>query len=847
MSDNSENKTKKTLSLTKKLPDGAVAGTSESTSHGHSSKVNVEVKKSRVLHREAKPKIEEARPIEKAAQQEKPKPSSEPAGPKKPDGLTDKEWLFRLEAVKARSVRIKEQEIEQIASDELAAIENKASEGEAKLEQQNQKEENIVPEEESIESIIIDSLPAKAVDHEHKTAPKHEFKKNINEDQEEAELIKSKTSPKGAYVALKTEKTVDRRGSRLTVEQAIIATETDEDITERRKRSEAAIRRAREKERQKQLSSLPKERTKIVREVIIPETITVGELANRMTEKSTDVIKTLMKMGMMVTINQTIDADTAELVAEEFGHKVNRVADSDIEFGIEGPEDSEATMMPRAPVVTIMGHVDHGKTSLLDALRETDVVKGEAGGITQHIGAYQVEISTGQKITFIDTPGHAAFTEMRSRGAKITDIVILVVAADDGIKEQTVEAIHHVKAAGVPMIVAINKIDKPGANVDKVIQELLQHEIVVESLGGDTLTVEVSAKQRLNLDKLEEAILLQAEVLDLKANPNRSAVGTVVEAKIEQGKGSVATVLIEKGTIKIGDVFVAGKETGRVKALINSRGQRITEGFPSEPVEIIGCSGTPSAGDKLIVVQNDAVAKEIADYRDRKEKSLKVAKHKPTSLEDIFAASKDSDKKELSVIVRADVQGSVEAIIGSLEKLEHEEVKVTILHSGVGGITESDVILANASKGIIIGFNVRANTQARELAKRDDVPIKYYSIIYNVIDDIKAAVSGMLSPIEHERYLGKAQIRQVFNVTKTGKIAGCMVTEGVVKRGANVRLIRDDVVIHEGFLKTLRRFKDEVKEAKEGYECGMAFENYSDIKENDIIECFEIERVSRSI
>ncbi|HTZ79466.1 MAG TPA: translation initiation factor IF-2 [Stellaceae bacterium] len=631
-----------------------------------------------------------------------------------------------------------------------------------------------------------------------------------------------------------------RRGGKLTVTRVL---NQDED---ERVRSLASVKRAREREKQR-LMQMAQEPTKILREVVIPETITVQELSNRMAERGADVIKALMRMGVMATINQVIDADTAELVVTEFGHKLKRVSEADIELGLKGEEDVEATLEPRPPVVTIMGHVDHGKTSLLDALRHTDVAAGEAGGITQHIGAYQVTLAGGQKITFIDTPGHQAFTQMRARGATVTDIVVLVVAADDGIKEQTVEAIRHAKAAEAPIIVAINKMDKHDANPDKVRQELLQHEMVVEKLGGDVLDVEVSALKKTNLDKLEEAILLQAEILDLKANPFRPADGVVIEAKLERGRGAVATVLIKRGTLKVGDIFVTGSEWGRVRALIDDRGQQIDEAGPATPVEVLGLNGVPLAGDDFTVAENESQARDIADFRQRRRRDQQAAAGGRGTLEQMFSQIAAGVAKELAVVVKSDVQGSLEAIVGSLEKLGGDEVKVRVLHSAVGGINESDVILAKASSAAIIGFNVRANPQARDLARRDGVEIRYYSIIYDVIDDMKKAMSGLLSPSLRERFLGNAAIREVFNISKVGKVAGCMVTEGLVRRGAKVRLLRDNVVIHEGSLKTLKRFKDEVREVKEGYECGMAFENYDNIQVGDVIECFEVEEVARAI
>ena len=637
----------------------------------------------------------------------------------------------------------------------------------------------------------------------------------------------------------------NRRGGRITVTQAL-----NEDYERERGPSLAAQKRAREKARlAAMLANEPAK--KVIREVILPEAITVGELSNRMAEPGGEVIKALMKMGVMATINETIDADTAELIISEFGHKVKRVTEGDIEIGVEGVHDDEKELQSRPPVVTIMGHVDHGKTSLLDALRSTDVVSGEAGGITQHIGAYQVTLKSGQKITFLDTPGHAAFTEMRARGANVTDIVVIVVAADDSIMPQTIEAISHAKAAKVPVIIAINKIDLPAANPAKVKQQLLQHEIVVEEMGGDVLCIEVSAKQKLNLDKLEEAILLQSEILELKANPNREAQGVIIESKLEKGRGSVITVLIQKGTLKIGDVFVAGAEFGKVRAIINDHGKNITSAIPGQPVEVLGLSGTPDAGDMVSVVKDESKAREIADYRVRKRREAQAmqAVKGRTTIEQLVAQRGEGQKTSLPVIIKADVHGSIEAIAGSLSKMvdENEGIAVQVLHTGVGGITESDVTLARASGGIIIGFNVRANAQARALAQRDGVDIRYYNIIYNVIDDAKAIMTGMLSPTEREEYLGQAAIRQVFNITKVGKVAGCMVTTGTVKRGAKVRLLRDDVVIHEGKLKTLQRFKDEVKEVKEGTECGMAFENYDDIKEGDIIECYEVIKEARTL
>jgi translation initiation factor IF-2 len=635
----------------------------------------------------------------------------------------------------------------------------------------------------------------------------------------------------------------NRTPGKLTVTQAINSGDGDAF----RGRSLAAMRRHAQKGRRDQHQQ--DDSQKIARDVIIPEAITVQELAQRMAERGSDVIKALMRMGVMATITQSVDADTAELLVTEFGHRARRVSESDVLIGMTGEEDAVETLISRPPVVTVMGHVDHGKTSLLDAIRKADVVSGEAGGITQHIGAYQVQLGTGQKITFIDTPGHAAFTEMRARGANVTDVVVLVVAANDGVMPQTVEAIAHAKAAGVPIIVAINKIDLPDANPQRVKTELLSHELVVEDMGGDVLTVEVSATKRTGLEKLEEAILLQAEVLDLKSNPDRSAVGTVVEAKLDRGRGSVATVLVEKGTLRVGDIFVAGAEWGRVRALVNDRGQNVTEAGPAMPVEVVGLNGTPNAGDDLVVTEDEARAREIAEYRARKKREASSAIAARGSVEQMFSQIQAGEKKEMAVVIKGDVHGSVEAITGALTKLaaDSTEVALRVLHSGVGAINESDVTLARASGGVLIGFNVRANAQARDLAKRDAVEIRYYSVIYDIIDDVRGVLSGLLAPQLRETFLGNAQIREVFNITRVGKVAGCMVTEGLVKRGAKVRLLRDNVVIHEGSLKTLKRFKDEVREVREGFECGMAFENYDDVKAGDVIEAFEVESVARTL
>ncbi|HRO50461.1 MAG TPA: translation initiation factor IF-2 [Hyphomicrobium sp.] len=630
-----------------------------------------------------------------------------------------------------------------------------------------------------------------------------------------------------------------RERGKLTINNAL-----DE---QQRERSLASLKRKREREKLKAMG-IQQPRDKIVREVTIPEAITIQELSNRMTERGVDVIRFLMKEGAMHKITDVIDADTAELIVSEFGHTPKRVSEADVETGFIGEKDAEDAQKPRAPVVTIMGHVDHGKTSLLDAIRKTNVVSGEAGGITQHIGAYQVTTPSGGKVTFIDTPGHAAFTAMRARGAKVTDIVVLVVAADDGVMPQTAEAINHAKAANVPIIVAINKIDKPAADPKRVQTDLLSHEIVVESMGGETLEVPVSALKGTNLDKLLETIHLQAEVLDLKANPDRSAEGIVIEAKLERGRGPVGTVLVQRGTLRVGDIVVAGTAWGRVRALIDDQGKNVDAAGPSFPVEVLGFDSAPEAGDQIAVVENEARAREITDYRIRKRRETLGSAGTPRTLEQMMQTLKDSaGKKDFTLLIKGDVQGSVEAIQGALKKLGTDEVEARVVHSGVGGITESDVALAGASKAVVVGFNVRANAQAKQVADSQGIEIRYYSIIYDLVDDVKAAMSGLLAPTVRENFLGYATIKQVFNISKQGKVAGCLVTEGRVERGAKVRLLRDKVVIHEGTLSILKRFKDDVKEVPVGQECGMAFANYQDIREGDEIECFQVETIKRSL
>jgi translation initiation factor IF-2 len=801
----------KTLTLKKGSEGGHVR---QSFTHGRSKTVTVEVKKKRIVLPGQK------KPEGRLSAEGKTLGST---------GLTPQQVEERLKALHGA---MKTQAVEAERTRQEVLEEKGLLKEEGQEEATPQAEEGTISETPLSPSLSeVNVIPPIESPHRKKTV----FSSYADEEDEQARRGKGEGKAK-APVIKRTEPR--RRSGKLTLVQALRGDE------EKPGRSLAAMRRLREK---RKMAGLEKPQQKVIREVIIPEVITVQELASRLAERSSDVIKVLMNMGVMATITQSIDADTAELIATEFGHQVKRVSESDIEIGLHVKDEDLSQMKPRPPVVTIMGHVDHGKTSLLDALRKTDVVAGEAGGITQHIGAYQVVLDSGDKITFIDTPGHAAFTEMRARGANVTDIVVLVVAADDGVKDQTIEAIRHAKAANVPIIIAINKIDKPEADPERVRNMLMQHEIFLEKVGGDILDVEVSAKKGINLDKLEETILLQAEILDLKAAPNRPAEGVVVESKLERGRGVVATILVQKGTLKVGDLFVAGAEYGRVRALLDDRGNSIEEAGPSVPVEILGFNGAPMAGDDFVVVESENRAREVSEFRQRRARETKTALSARGTMEQMFTKIAEGEVRELPIIIKSDVQGSMEAISGSLTKLSTDEVKVNILHSAVGEITESDVTLAKASNAIIVGFNVRANPQAREAARRDGIEIRYYSIIYDVVDDMKAALGGLLAPTLREKYLGAATIRNVFSISKVGKIAGCMVTEGIVKRGAKVRLLRDNIVIHEGTLKTLKRFKDEVKEVREGYECGMAFENYNDIKEGDTIECFEIEEITRTL
>ena len=817
----------------------------QSFSHGRSKQVVVEKVKRRSIGGLAEAKPEPA-PVE-APKKPAPAPKAAPAAEApKPSGvvlrtLTEEERVARAHAL--ADSRVREAEERKIAEEEARRRASREvvdkTEREAAEARKHEEDERRKHDEET---------KRKAGEVAKKRLGDDEVKKpagRLTLEVEEDDAPRVSRRPGGGAARPVTPRPAAPRGApakergRLTLVTALRADEV-------RERSVASFRR-RTQRLKGHASDEPKE--KLVREVTIPEAITISDLANRMSERAVDVIRLLMKQGQMVTINDVIDADTAQLLAEEMGHSVRRVAEADVEEGLFDVADDPAGLMPRAPVVTVMGHVDHGKTSLLDTIRSSDVVAGEAGGITQHIGAYQVTAPSGGKVTFIDTPGHAAFTAMRARGAKVTDIVVLVVAADDGVMPQTVEAIHHAKAAKVPIIVAINKIDKPDAKPERVRSELLQHEIQVETLGGEVVDVEVSATKKINIDRLLEMINLQAEILDLKANPSRPAEGTVIEAKLDRGRGPVATVLIQRGTLHVGDLVVAGAEWGRVRALVSDTGEPIDSAGPSTPVEVLGFSGTPDAGDRLAVVDNEARAREVTDYRARqkREKTATRATGMRGSLEQMMAQAKTSGRKEFPLVIKADVQGSLEAIVGALDKMATDEVAARVLHAGVGGISESDVTLAEASGVPIIAFNVRANKEARESAARVGIEIRYYNIIYDLVDDVKKAMSGLLAPTLRETMLGNAQILEIFKVSKVGNIAGCRVTDGTVERGANVRLIRDNVVIHEGKLSQLKRFKDDAKEVASGMECGMAFEGYQDMRAGDVIECYRVETIQRSL
>ena len=806
----------------------------QSFSHGRSKNVVVETKRKRVVV----PKPGAAKPAAGG---------TGAGGASGAGGIQNAEMERRLKALQAAKAREAE-EVAARAAEEKARVEERErrrAEQENKEREQREIEERAKAKAEAEERAKKEAEEQKAREAAEKAARAEPAQPRSDD---------ARTAKPAAPVSRKREQEDDkrraktrggegenRRSGKLTVSQALGGGEGG------RQRSMASMRRKQERARQKAMGE-SQEREKIVREVQVPEAIVVSELANRMAERVAEVVKSLMKMGMMVTQNQSIDADTAELIIEEFGHKIVRVSDADVEDVINEVEDAEEDLKPRPPVITIMGHVDHGKTSLLDAIRQANVVSGEAGGITQHIGAYQVTAPDGSLLSFLDTPGHAAFTSMRARGAQVTDIVVLVVAADDSVMPQTIEAINHAKAAKVPMIIAINKCDKPDANPDIVRTELLQHEVIVEAMSGDVQDVEVSALAKTGLDQLLEAISLQAEILELKANPKRAAQGAVIEAQLDVGRGPVATVLVQKGTLKQGDIFVVGEQWGKVRALINDKGERVKEAGPSVPVEVLGLNGTPEAGDVLNVVDTEAQAREIADYRIDLAKEKRAAAGAATTLEQLMARAKENENlTEMPILVKADVQGSAEAIVQAMEKIGNDEVRVRVLHYGVGAITDTDVGLAEASGAPVIGFNVRANASARNSANQKGVEIRYYSIIYDLVDDVRAAASGLLSAEIRENFIGYAQIKEVFKVSGVGKVAGCIVTEGVARRSAGVRLLRDNVVIHEGTLKTLKRFKDEVKDVQSGQECGMAFENYDDIRPNDVIEIFEREEVARTL
>ena len=830
----SDNDGKKTLGVRSGPRAGNVK---QSFSHGRSKNVVVETKRKRIV-------------VPKAGTSKTTIQTSNKEGAKNlSSGITDTEMERRLKALQAAKAR----EADEVAQREANAKEREQEREQKRLEQENKQRELKKAEELANEKAAEVEAAKKQAEDQAKRAAIEAKTATKSDAPQRREFGEQKGPRPASPSSRKKDRDGDerssgrgrgdegRRSGKLTLSQALDGGERSH------QKSMAAMKRKQERARQKALGQT-QEREKIVREVQVPEAIIVSELANRMAERSAEVVKSLMKMGMMVTQNQVIDADTAELIIEEFGHKIVRVSDSDVEDAITEIEDKPEDLKPRPPVITIMGHVDHGKTSLLDSIRNAKVVAGEAGGITQHIGAYQVKTKDGTILSFLDTPGHAAFTSMRSRGAQVTDIVVLVVAADDSVMPQTIEAINHAKAAEVPMIVAINKCDKPEANPDNVRTELLQHEVIVEAMSGEVQDVEVSAITGQGLDELLEAIALQAEILELKANSKRAAHGAVIEAQLDVGRGPVATVLVQNGTLNQGDIFVVGEQWGKVRALINDKSERVKEAGPSVPVEVLGLNGTPEAGDVLNVVETEAQAREIAEYRENAAKEKRAAAGAGTSLEQLMAKAKeDENVTEMPILVKADVQGSAEAIVQAMEKIGNEEVRVRVLHYGVGAITDTDVGLAEASGAPVMGFNVRANASARNSANQKGVEIRYYSIIYDLVDDVKAAASGLLSAEIRENFIGYSQIKEVFKVSGVGKVAGCLVTEGVARRSAGVRLLRDDVVIHEGTLKTLKMFKDEVPEVQSGQECGMAFENYEDIRPNDVIEIFEREEIARKL
>ena len=846
------------LELRKTVESGEVR---QSFSHGRSKTVTVEVKRKRMFKPDAAGGMAEVKsaaasrfadgaPAKKSTASQRPAFSRDQKSrqPIVLKTLTTAEKSARASALESARVRDREarekaaeEAIVQAERDKIEAAERDAADTRASEEEDRKRHEEefrlkaeedaarrLTPEEEPIPPPLDESGAPKS----RKSSKAHDAEEGESRHARhgKGEVRRSALAPRRNQPR--------RRSGKMTISQALSPQD--------RMRSMASVRRAREREKAAQRKQ-PIKAVKIVHEVVVPDSITVQELANRMAVRAVDVIKALMKMGVMATTDQVIDGETSELLIEEFGHTMKRVSDADVEIGLKGEADDDDDLVSRPPVVTVMGHVDHGKTSLLDALRRTDVVSGEAGGITQHIGAYQVTLSSGARISFLDTPGHAAFTAMRSRGAKATDIVVLVVAANDSVMPQTVEAINHAKAAKVPIIIAINKIDLPDADADRVRQDLLQHDLVVESLGGDILCVELSAKEGTNLDKLEEVILLQAEILDLQANPNRSVEGVVIEATLEPGRGAVATILVQRGTLRVGDIVVAGGEWGRVRAMLNDRGETVDECCPGSPVVILGLGGVPDAGDEVVAVENERRAREVTEYRQAQVRELRAAAASRSTLEQMFTDIAEGTINTLPIVIKGDVHGSIEAISGNLEKLATDEVAIQILHAGVGGINESDVTLAEASHAPIIGFNVRANAAAKKLARRDNVEIRYYSVIYDLLDDLKAALSGLLAPTLREKIVANARVLEVFDITKVGNIAGCRVIDGLIKRASLVRLLRDDKVIFEGKLSTLRRFKDDAREVKEGLECGIAFENYHDIRIGDIIEAYEIEEIARTL
>ncbi|WP_375289596.1 translation initiation factor IF-2 [Qipengyuania sp.] len=849
MSEDTDKPTRKPLGLKRSVEAGEVKQT---FSHGRTNKVAVEVKRRRKL---VKPGEAAPPPPPPPPPAPEPTPATAPApapvankpAPKAPAGETPQERVARLQREaeddrmrQAEEARKREEEQARAAAEEekRRAEENRKAEAEAA---ERGEEEPAAAEATSEEPEAAEASEAEApADDSATPAPVPRRFTPVQRPEPKKPAKKAKDDKRAATATPERAEGADkRRSGKLTVTRALNEDEG------RRARSLAALKRAREKERRMHGGGSSKPREKQVRDVVVPEAITVQELANRMAEKGADLVKELFNLGMMVTVNQTIDQDTAELLVEQFGHNITRVSESDVDIDTSVDTDPEESQKPRPPVVTIMGHVDHGKTSLLDALRGTNVVRGEAGGITQHIGSYQVKTKSGDKITFLDTPGHAAFTEMRARGANVTDIVVLVVAADDGIMPQTIEAINHTKAAGVPMIVAINKIDKDDANPKRVRERLLEHEVIVEDMGGDTQDVEISAKNKTNLDELLEEIALQAELLELKANPDRAAEATVIEAQLDKGRGPVATVLVTRGTLKRGDTFVVGVESGRVRAIVDDQGKQIKEAGPSMPVEVLGLGGVPGAGDVLTVVENEQRAREVAQYRQEKATEKRTALA-PTSFDTMFAGLQ-SNVIEFPVLVKADVQGSVEAINSALHGLSNDDIKVRVLHAGVGAITESDVQLAAASNAPIIGFNVRPNPKARELVKRDNVEMKYYDVIYHLTEDITKEMLGELGPLKVENVVGRAEVKEVFKSGKRDKAAGLLVVEGVIRKGLHARLTREDVIVSATTIASLRRFKDDVDEVRSGLECGVVLADTNDIRAGDQLEVFEVEERERTL